>query len=134
MNLKSKGVVLIAMLVLVGTAACDSDNGDVLETAKAEVCDSAPDWQATLERVANAEAGDSTLQTEIDELATGVDDAAAALSDAGADAIATAATSLGQTVDEIATALDAGAPEAAQKATDAATRLDALTTLAECDS
>ena len=134
MNLKSKGVVLIAMLVLVGTAACDSDNGDVLETAKAEVCDSAPDWQATLERVANAEAGDSTLQTEIDELATGVDDAAAALSDAGADAIATAATSLGQTVDEIATALDAGAPEAAQKATDAATRLDALTTLAECES
>jgi hypothetical protein len=134
MSLRGKGVVLVAMLVLVGTAACDSDDGDLLETAKAEVCDSAPDWQATLERVASAEEGDSTVQTEIDELATGVDDAAVALADAGADAIAEAATSLDQTVDEIATALAEGAPEAAEKATDAATRLDALTTLAECDS
>ncbi|MDP9143558.1 MAG: hypothetical protein M3N43_02485, partial [Actinomycetota bacterium] len=132
MTFRGRGVVLIAALVLSGTVACDS--GDPLESAKATVCESAPGWQGTLEKVANADETDSALQTEVDELATGLDDAAVALTDAGAEAIAEAATSLGQSVDEIATALDSGAPEAAEKATAAATRLDALTTLAECGS
>jgi len=125
-----RSVVVVATLILSVTSACDS--GDPLESAKAVVCDSAPDWQATLEQVANADETDSTLQTEVDELASGLDDAATALTDAGAVAMAEAATSLGVTVDEIATALDEGAPDAAEKATAAVTRLDALTTLAEC--
>jgi hypothetical protein len=125
-------VVLIAALVLSGTAACDS--GDPLESAKAVVCESAPGWQLTLENVANSEETDSALQTEVDELSTGLDDAAGALDEAGAEAIADAATALGQSVDEIATALDSGAPDAAEKATAAAARLDALTTLAGCGS
>ena len=132
MTFRGRGVVLIAVLALAGTVACES--GDPLESARAVVCDSAPDWQATLERVANADETDSTLQTEVDELATGLDDAATALTDAGAEAIAEAATSLGLTVDEIATALDEGAPDAAEKATAAVTRLDALTTLASCEA
>jgi hypothetical protein len=108
MTFRGRGVVLIAVLALGGTVACES--GDTLESAKAVVCESAPGWQLTLENVANADETDSALQTEVGELSTGLDDAAAALTDAGADAIAEAATSLGQTVEEIAIALDEGAP------------------------
>jgi hypothetical protein len=129
---RSTAMTFLVLGLLLGATACDS-NDDRLETAKSTVCNSAPDWQATLERVANADDADGSLQTEVDELATGVDDAATALADAGADAIAEAATSLSQTVNEIATALDEGAPGAAERAAEASTRLDALTSLAECD-
>ena len=126
---------IIALLILGSllVVAC-GNGGDDLESAKQTICDEAPDWQATLERVAQAEEDPGTLSTEVDELATGIDGAAQALSDAGADAIANAATSFGGTIDEIAISLEQGGSEAAVQASESLDDLDALTTLADCDT
>jgi hypothetical protein len=127
---KSIGLALMSTLVLV---ACGAD-GSGVEAAKSEVCDKAPEWQATLEKVEKAEEDPGTLSGEVDELATGIEEATTALSDAGADAIATAAASFGERIDGLATSLDEGTTNAAEKATEALTRLDALSTLAGCDA
>ncbi len=126
------GKILVATFAMV-LVACGSDDPS-LDSAKAEVCESASQWEATLQSVAQAETDPGTLRTEVDELASGLANATQALTDAGATAIAEAASNFGNTVEEIGASLDAAAPEAADQATAALTRLDELTTLAECDS
>ena len=124
-----------ALLALVAAACNGGDGaGDDLEAAKTEVCQSASQWQTTLDSVSQGDAEPGALSQEVDELSIGVADAADALRDAGADALANAADSLSATVDEISAALDQASETAAELATQAATRLDALTTLAECES
>lgn len=120
----------IALAVLM--VACASDNPS-LESAKARVCESAPQWEATLQSVAQAEADPGTARTALDELSSGLADATQALTDAGATAIAEAASSFEGTIGEISTSLDQSASEAAEKASAALTRLNALTTLAGCE-
>ena len=80
------GKILVATFAMV-LVACGSDDPS-LDSAKAEVCESTSQWEATLQSVAQAETDPGTLRTEVDELASGLANATQALTDAGATAIA----------------------------------------------